>query len=93
MREQREVCAEQGPANPNHGRGVRPHPLAVAPASLALTSYDRASVHSFQAVPARAVLVPARALASAWRRRQVRGLEWRVPLLFPVVVIIYAQSR
>ena len=42
LRGPREVCAAQGPANRNHGRGVRPHPLAVAPGELALTAGDRA---------------------------------------------------
>src|SRR5262249_59771454 len=43
LREPREVCAEQHPAYPNHGRGVRPHPARVAPPDRALTS--RAGAH------------------------------------------------
>src|SRR5204863_10203795 len=42
MRGPREVCAGQDAANPGHGRGPRPHPLADAHGGLALTFRERA---------------------------------------------------
>src|SRR4029077_15748344 len=38
----RGMCGAR-PANRDHGRGLRPHPLAVAPGELALASGDRAT--------------------------------------------------
>src|SRR5262245_61443174 len=51
----RGLCGAR-PVNPDHGRGVRPHPLAVAPSELALTIAPRPSRQAMSPIAVRAVV-------------------------------------
>jgi hypothetical protein len=55
------------PANRGHGRGVRPHPLAVAHGELALASRERASTPHRHSIPEWLLVCATHNVLKLWR--------------------------